>query len=170
MAPNFDVVSTLSRAAQRDSIPRVKGKLRVVKQAIQRTVKKFWGPRHRSEGLGNDLDVIDLLCTASDLRGQVQGLMLDFRDSLAEIAKYRKGIARLNAIKADIQDRVHKATALAGAVVISNQDVSRGRGVVVELIFAYSCATCIQIIISFRSSTHTHVVICDEFCMIWDFE
>ena len=125
LAPCFDVVSTLSRAAQRDSIPRVKGKLRVVKQAIQRTVKKFWGPRHRSEGLGNDLDVIDLLCTASDLRGQVQGLMLDFRDSLAEIAKYRKGIARLNAIKADIQDRVHKATTLAGAVVISNQDVSR---------------------------------------------
>jgi len=31
-----------------------------------------------------------------------------------------------------------------------------GRGVVVELIFSYSCATCIQIIISFRSSTHTH--------------
>ena len=125
LAPCFDVVSTLSQVAQRDSIPRVKSKLRAVKEAIQRSVKHFWGPRHRSTGLGNDLDVIDLLCTASDLRGQVQVLLLDFRDSLAEIAKYRRGIARLNSIKADIQERVHKATALAGAVVISNQDVAR---------------------------------------------
>ena len=126
LAPCFDAVATMTRVAQRDSIPRVKHKLSAAKERIHGVVKRFWGPRHRTaSGVGDDLDVIDLLCTASDIRAHVQSLVLDFRDSLAEIAKYRKGIARLHRVKADIQRRVNEAAALAGSVVMCNQHVAR---------------------------------------------